>query len=263
MRTLQAVTAAVVLFALAGCSNGSDAQAAREAAQSAAKDRAAVEVLASQAATDRAAAERLAEETAAEQKVDPPATAVSVPPAAAPPRPVAVGNGLPNCNGVCTVDSQLARSFLPQFGGEQTLLLASGSEPDESGGMLHAFLVDDQGRVLWEEHGFGFLWRPVDERFNIRWDEAGHTFFRAFVADFTYLYVLDTSTGTPRLVGSPDGTPDEGFQLGEVVTRPGQSAFDIRETLVDCPEGDDVYSPETCTEYDVVRRWDGQRYVTR
>ena len=261
MSTLQAVTAAVVLFILAGCSNGSDAQAAREAALSAAEDRAAVEVLASQAATDRAAAERLAEEKAAEQEVAPTAPIVPVPPAAEPPSPVAVGNGLPNCNGACTVDSRLTRSFLPQFSGEQTLLLASGSEPDESGDMLHAFLVDDQGRVIWEERGFGFLWRPVDERFSIRWDDAGHTFFRSFVADFTYLYVLDTSTGRPRLIGSPDGTPDEGFQLGEIVERAGRAAFDVSETFIDCPEGADPTVVE-CPVREVVYRWNGQRYVT-
>ena len=154
----------------------------------------------------------------------------------------------------------MSRSFLPQFSGEQTLLLASGPEPDESGGMLHAALVDSEGRLLWEEHGFGFTWLPVDEQFGIRWDEAGHTFFRYFVADFTYLTVLDTSTGTPRLVGSPDGAPSEGFQLGEIVERPGQVAFDIRETFIDCPEGADPLVDD-CPERDVTYRWDGQRYV--
>lgn len=110
------------------------------------------------------------------------------------------------------------------------------------------------------EHGFGFTWLPVDERFGIRWDEAGHVFFRSFAADFTYLNVLDTSTGSPRLVGSPHADPAEGLQLGQIVERSGQAAFDVRETLVECPEDQDVNVLE-CPQRDVVYRWNGQQYV--
>lgn len=259
MRTRLAAVAAVVLIAVTGCSSGSDAGAARAAASEAAQDRAAVEVLASQAATDRAEAERLADETAEEQPDAAPRTGAPTPPAADPPRPVAVGKGLPSCHGPCTVHSRLARSFLPQYSGEQTLLLASGSD-DEQGDRLHAFLVDSQGRVLWEEHGFGWMWQPVDERFSIRWDEAGHTFFRSYVADFTYLYVLDTSTGSPRLLGSPDSSPADGFQIGEVLERQGQAAFDVQETFLDCVDDQDPLLGE-CPERTVTYRWNGGKYV--
>jgi hypothetical protein len=262
VRTLAAALPIVAVVVLTACSDGSGADAARAAASQAAEDRAAVEALASQAAADRAAAEeRLAEARAAETKTAAPKPApVPAPPAAeAPRRPVAVGRGQPSCDGPCAIDRRLTRSFLPQYSGEQTLLLASGPESDELGNKLHAFLVDAQGRVLWEEHGFGWEWFPVDERFGVRWDEAGHTFFRSYVADYTYLYVLDTNTGTPRLVGSPEGAATDGFQLGEIVERPGQAAFDVQETLVECPGGEDVIAEE-CPHRDVTYSWDGQGY---
>lgn len=263
MRRARAVLPLIAVLILAGCSsNGSDAQDARAAASQAAEDRAAVEALASQAATDRAAAqEQLAEARAAETRAaSPAATDAPAPPvAAAPRRPPAVGQGQPSCNGPCTVERRLSRSFLPQYSGEQTLLLASSTESDDRGNFLHAFLVDAQGAVLWEEHGFGWQWQPVDEQFGVRWDEAGHTFFRSYVADATYLYVLDTSTGTPRLVGSPEADAADGFQFGEVVERPGRAAFDVRETFIDCPEGADPLVDD-CPQRDVVHRWDGQRY---
>lgn len=260
MRTVRLVLAALVLVLLAGCTgDGSDARAARAAASQAAEDRVAVEALASQAAADRAAAASQLEEAKAAASAG---TSETVRPED-PSRPAAVGQGAPTCNGSCTVDHRLTRSFLPQYSGEQTLLLASSPESDARGNFLHAFLVDGQGRVLWEEHGFGWQWMPVDERFGIRFDEAGHVFFRYYVADFTYLTVLDTSTGNPRLVGSPGAEPADGFQLGEVVERPGQAAFDVRETLIDCPEGDDVDYPEDCQDRDVLYRWNGQRYVIR
>lgn len=128
--------------------------------------------------------------------------------------------------------------------------------------MLHAFLVDSEGRVLWEDHGLGWVWRPVDEQFSVRWDEAGHTFFRSYAADLTYLYVLDTSTGTPRLVGSPQSAPADGFQIGDVVERPGQASFDVEETFLDCADDDDITLGE-CSERKVTYGWDGHSYVPR
>lgn len=264
VRTLQAALAVVVTVLMAGCSNGSDAAAARTAASQAAQDRAAVEVLASQAAADRVAAEeQLAEARAATSAAAATPEASQAPKPVAPAvaeRPVAVGQGRPDCNGRCTIERRLTRSFLPKYSGGQTLLLASGQEPDDRGNMLHAFLIDGEGAVLWEEHGFGWEWQPVDERFGIRWDEAGHVFFRSYLADFTYLYVLDTSTSSPRLVGSPEGRAADGFQLGEVIERPGQT-YDVRETLIDCPEGEDVNVLE-CPDHDVVYRWNGHEYVS-
>ena len=175
-----------------------------------------------------------------------------------PSRPLAVGSGIPDCNGPCTVQHRLTRSFLPGYAGQQTLLLSGSAEEDANGNFLHAFLIDEQGRVLWEEHGFGWSFRRVDDKHAIRFDEAGHVFFRAYVADFTYLYVLHTTGTEPRLVGPPDGEPTDGFQDGQLLT--GEPAFGIRESVADCPE-DGETPVEACPRTERTYRWDGTRYV--
>ena len=193
-----------------------------------------------------------------------PLPSASAEPSAAPSptdaRPVAEGSGTPDCNGACKVENRLTRAFLPRYAGTQTLLLSSSTQEDENGNFLHAFLVDGQGRVLWQEHGFGWSFRRVDERFAIRFDDAGHVFFRTYVADFTYLYVLHTTGDEPRLVGPPDGEPTDGFQEGELVERPGEPAFRIRESVVDCPEDGDT-PVEACPRNERTYRWDGTQYV--
>lgn len=172
----------------------------------------------------------------------------------------AVGRGQPDCNGPCQIERRLTRAFLPDYPGDQTLLLASSNNPDEDGNLLHAFLVDGSGRVLWEEHGFGFQFLPVDDKFGVRFDESGHVFFRAFAADTTCLYVLYVDDGNPRLVGPPgrQGTPC--FGEGLVEERPGAPSFAVTETLIECPlDYDGPYSD--CPTRDVIYEWRDDRYV--
>jgi hypothetical protein len=168
-----------------------------------------------------------------------------------------VGRGLPSCNnGPCQVQHRLTRSFLPQHGGQQTLLLAKSENADSNGEFLHAFLVDRAGRVLWQEHGFGWEFYPVDEQFAIRFDQAHHVFFRAYVADNTYLYVLDVSRPSPRLLGPNGRNGKEGFANGEIVEDPGEAAFAIRQVADDCsPEAD------TCDLTETLFRWNGSAYA--
>lgn len=194
---------------------------------------------------------------------------VSPPPAPASPtaapsptdtRPVAAGGGTPDCNGPCKVEHRLTRSFLPRYSGQQTLLLASSTEADAAGNFLHAFLVDAAGRVLWQEHGFGWSFQRVDGTFAVRFDDAGHVFWRAYVADATYLYVLHTTGPRPRLVGAPGREGTDGFANAEVVERAGEAAFRIRELVPDCPEGYED-PEETCPTVKREFRWNGTAYV--
>ena len=180
-------------------------------------------------------------------------------PSPAPALPLAVGSGVPLCTGPCKVENTLSRAFLPGFAGKQKLLLASSEQADDQGNNLHAFLVDVQGRVLWEEHGFGWMWRPVNDTFNIRFDEAGHVFFNAYVADHVYTYVLDVTTNRPRLLPAPGRDPLEGFQAAEVLAVSGQNSFDLEETLPDCPPGEDLSEFE-CPSRTVRYRWNGTAY---
>jgi hypothetical protein len=200
------------------------------------------------------------------QAAPPPSASPSTPAPAGSPasprageRPAAVGTGRPECTGPCVVEHRLTRSFLPSVDSEQTLLLARSEESDQDGNNLHAFLVDDDGLVLWEEHGFGWTWQRVDDRFAIRFDEAGNVFFRSYVADFTFLYVLHTGSGEPRLVGSPGRDPGDGFQGGQVDERPGRAAFDVLEQVVDCPPGEQTVLE--CPFHMERYRWNGEEYV--